>query len=33
LDERITEKEWRNEMEEKQRPDKKFKAGAVTATI
>jgi len=29
----MTEKEWRNRMEEKQRPNKKFKAGAVTATI
>lgn len=31
--ERITEQEWRNKMEEKQRPDNKFKAGAVTTTV
>jgi len=29
----MTEQEWRNKMEEKQKPDNKFKAGAVTATV
>jgi len=26
----MTEQEWRNKMEEKQKPDNKFKAGVVT---
>jgi len=29
----MTEQEWRNTMEEKQKPDNKFKAGAVTAIV
>jgi len=30
----MTEQEWRNKkMEEKQKPNKKFKAGAVTAAV